>query len=78
MTQIAMIFEEEKQWAVQQAIEAERKKAMDSKRQTIVKMIGKGYPTEEIMFLVSECSRNEVDELRKNMQESLNGGVFKG
>ncbi|MCX4380157.1 MAG: hypothetical protein OSJ61_29095, partial [Lachnospiraceae bacterium] len=79
MTQVAMIFEEEKQQAVQQAvqqtIEAERKKAMDSQRQTIVKMIEKGYPTEEIMFLVSGCSKNEVDELRKKMQESLNGRV---
>ena len=77
MTQVAMIFEEEKQQAVQQAvqqtIEAERKKAMDSQRQTIVKMIEKGYPTEEIMFLVSGCSKNEVDELRKKTQESLKG-----
>ena len=48
---------------------------MDSQRQTIVKMIEKGYPTEEIMFLVSGCSKNEVDELRKKMQESLNGRV---
>ena len=90
MTQVAMIFEEEKQQAIQQAVEqavkqtieaerkkavgmkqqaveAERKRAMDAQQQTIVKMIEKGYPTEEIVFLVSGCSQNEVDALRKNM-----------
>lgn len=71
MTQVAMIFEEEIQQAVEQAvkqtIEAERKKALDAQQQTIVKMIEKGYPTEEIVFLVSGCSQNEVDALRKNM-----------
>ena len=55
-------------------MEAEKKKAMDAQQQTIVKMIEKGYPTEEIVFLVSGCSQNEVDALRKNMQGSLNGG----
>ena len=80
MTQVAMIFEEEKQQAVKQAVEQAvkltiyevRKKAIDSQRQIIVKMIEKGYPTEEIIFMVSGYSKNEVDELRKNMQESLN------
>ncbi len=62
MTQVAMIFEEEKQ----QAVEAERKRALDDKRQTIEKMIEKGYPTEEIMFLVAGYSKNEIDELRRN------------
>ena len=76
MTQVAMIFEEEKQQAVQQAvkqaveqaIKAERKKAKYSQQQIIEKMIEKGYPTEEIMSLVSGCSKNEYDELRKKMQ----------
>ena len=62
MTQVAMIFEEEKQ----QAVEAERKRALDDKRQTIEKMIEKGYPTEEIIFLVAGYSKNEIDELRRN------------
>ena len=76
MTQVAMIFEEEKQQAVQQTIQAERKKAMDAQQQTIVKMIEKGYPTEEIVFLVSGCSKNEVGALRRNLQGSLNMGNF--
>lgn len=49
MTQVAMIFEKEKQ----QAIEKERKRAAASERQIVEKMLRKGYSTEEIVFLVS-------------------------
>lgn len=75
MTQVAMIFEEEKQRAVKQAVEAERKKAADSvnaerkkaadsEQQVVVKMIDKGYSTEEIVFLVSNYSKEDVEALR--------------
>ena len=67
MTQVAMIFEEEKQ----QALEAERKKAADlldaleAERQVVEKMLKKGYSTEEIVFLVSNYSEKDVEALRK-------------
>lgn len=35
-------------------------------------MIEKGYPTEEIVSLVSGYSRNKVDTLRKKMQDAKN------
>ncbi len=72
MTQVAMIFEEEKQQAVKQAVEAERKKAADSEQQVVIKMIEKGYSTEEIVFLVSNYSKDEVEALRRKNAESKN------
>jgi len=92
MTQVAMIFEEEKQQALTQAarifeeekrhavetekkkaadsVKAERKKNADFKQQTVMKMIEKGYSTEEIVSLVSGYSENKIDSLRKKMQDS--------
>ena len=77
MTQVAMIFEEEKQQAVEaerkkaadllEALETERKKAADSEKQVVEKMIKKGYSTEEIVFLVSNYSEKDVEALRKNL-----------
>ena len=64
MTQVAMIFEKEKQ----QAIEKERKRAAASERQIVEKMLRKGYSTEEIVFFVSNYSEEEVDAVRKTMQ----------
>lgn len=76
MTQVAMIFEEEKQQAVQQAVqqtvEAERKKASDADKQVVIKMIDRGYSTEEIVFLMSGYSRSDVEELRKTLQSTKN------
>ena len=76
MTQVAMIFEEEKQQAVKQAVkqavertvEAERKRALDADKQVVMKMIERGYSTEEIVFLMSGYSRNEVERLREQLQ----------
>lgn len=76
MTQVAMIFEEEKQQAVKQAVEAERKKAADSidaerkkaadsEQQVVIKMIGRGYSTEEIISLVSSYSKDDVEASRR-------------
>lgn len=39
MTQVAMIFEEEKQQAVKEAVEVERMKAAASDKQIMIKMI---------------------------------------
>ena len=88
MTQVAMIFEEEKQQALTQAarifeeekrhavetekkkaadsVKAERKKNADFKQQTVMKMIEKGYSTEEIVSLVSGYSENKIDSLRNS------------
>ena len=72
MTQVAMIFEEEKQQAVKQAVErtveAERKRALDADKQVVGKMIERGYSTEEIVFLISSYSRSEVERLREQLQ----------
>lgn len=65
MTQVAMIFEKEKQ----QAVEAERKKAADSEQQVVIKMIDRGYSTEEIVFLVSNYSKDDVEALRRKNVE---------
>ena len=83
MTQVAMIFEEEKQQAIEaeraraaaserRAIEAERKKAADSEKQVVEKMLKKGYSTEEIVFLISNYSKDDVEALRKKNTEREN------
>ena len=68
MTQVAMIFEEEKQQALTQAA----MQFAQEKQQTVIKMIEKGYSTAEIAFLVSGYSENEIDSLRKKMQNPEN------
>ncbi len=83
MTQVAMIFEEEKQQAIEaeraraaaserRAIEAERKKAADSEKQVVEKMLKKGYSTEEIVFLISNYSKDDVEALRRKNTEREN------
>ena len=54
MTQMAQIFEEEKQQAL---------------TQIVIRMIQKDYSTEEIVTLVSSYSQDEVDALRKEIEE---------
>lgn len=53
----------------QRAVKAERKRAADSKQQTVIKMIEKGYPVEEIESLISGYSKKEIEILRKKMQK---------
>lgn len=67
MTQVAQIFEEEKQQALQQSVK-------DTSKQIVIKMIKKNYPSEEIASLVPSYSQNDVDELRKEVagEETLN------
>lgn len=72
MTQVAMIFKEEKQQAVKEAVEVERMKAAASDKQIMIKMIDKGYSTDEIVFLVSGYSKNDVKALRKTLQDAKN------
>lgn len=60
MTQIAQIFEEEKQQAVREAAEKE-------KRQMVIEMLKRNYPAEEIISLIPEYSRKDVEELRESV-----------
>lgn len=63
MTQVAQIFEEEKQQALTQAkqdFEAE-------KRKIVIRMIKKDYSTEEITSLVSSYSQDDVEMLRREL-----------
>ena len=79
MTQVAQIFEEEKQQAllqVTQIFEEEKKQALtqaeqvfeEKQQQTIqiiaTKMIEKGCTTEEIAAVIPSYSQNDVDKLR--------------
>lgn len=56
MTQVAQIFEEEKQQALR-----------ESARQMVIKMIKRNYSSEEITSLVSSYSQDDVEELRKEI-----------
>lgn len=57
MTQVAQIFEEEKQQALK-----------DASRQVVVNMIKKNYSSKEIASLVLDYSQDDVDKLRKEME----------
>ena len=61
MTQVAQIFEEEKQQALR-----------ESARQMVIKMIKRNYSSEEITSLVSSYSQDDVEELRKEVAEQEN------
>ena len=69
MTQVAQIFEEEKQQAIQQALQQSVK---DTSKQIVIKMLRKNYPTEEIASLVPSYSQNDVEELRKEVEAQEN------
>ena len=72
MTQVAQIFEEEKQQAltqVAQIFEEEKQQALkNTSRQIVIRMIKKDYPSEEIAALVSSYSQDDVDALRKELE----------
>ena len=65
MTQVAQIFEEEKQQALQQSVK-------DTSKQIVIKMIKKNYPSEEIASLVPSYSQNDVEELRMEVAGQRN------
>jgi len=82
MTQVAQIFEEEKQQALTQAAqiyEEEKQQAIracklqsakDNARQIVSLMIKKNYSTEEIISVVPNYSRNDVEALRVEMSKN--------
>lgn len=53
MTQVAQIFEEEKQQALK-----------ETSKKIVINMIKRNYPSEEIASLVPSYSQDDVDELR--------------
>ncbi|MDE5696837.1 MAG: hypothetical protein K2I96_05415 [Lachnospiraceae bacterium] len=78
MTQVAQIFEEEKQQALAQAtqiFEEEKQQALaqaeqtfeEKQRQIVIRMIKKDYSTEEIASLVSSYSQDDVEMLRREI-----------
>nr|WP_304578467.1 hypothetical protein [uncultured Acetatifactor sp.] len=85
MTQVARIFEEEKQQALTQAarvFEEEKRQALSqaeikhkeekerNARQIVIRMIKKNYPTEEIVSLVSSFSQDDIEALRKEVERA--------
>lgn len=78
MTQVAQIFEEEKQQALAQAeqiFEEEKQQALaqaeqtfeEKQRQIVIRMIKKDYSTDEIASLVSSYSQDDVEMLRREI-----------
>ena len=67
MTQVAQIFEEEKQQAIK---ESKQQSAKDTAKQVVRLMIKKDYPTEEIISVVPNYSRNDVEALRVEMSKN--------
>lgn len=77
MTQVAQIFEEEKQQAltqVAQIFEEEKRQALkNTSKQIVIRMIKKNYPSEEIAALVSSYSQDDVDALRRELETGVDG-----
>ena len=75
MTQVAQIFEEEKQQAltqVAQIFEEEKQRAMieatkNASKQIVIRMIKKDYSSEEIASVVSNYSQDNVESLREEL-----------
>ena len=79
MTQVARIFEEEKQQAIAEAKKEAKKEAMKEamkeankkyekeRQQTARKMIKRGFSSEDIAFVVSGYSVEMVEQLRQEM-----------
>lgn len=75
MTQVAQIFEEEKQEAlaqVAQVFEEEKRQAMkeatqNASKQVVIRMLKKNYSSEEIVSLVSNFSQDDVEALREEL-----------
>ena len=65
MTQVAQIFEDEKQQALAQA----KNTFEEEKRRIVINMIKKDYSTEEIISLISNYSQNDVERLRKEISK---------
>ena len=78
LTKVARLFELEKQEALtkaarqyeedkEEAVEKEKQKAAESYKHIVISMIQKNYTTNEIVSLVTDYSREQVDALRKSV-----------
>ena len=74
MTQVAQIFEEEKQQALTQAAKDFEEKNKQEMAQIVIRMIQKDYSSEEIVALVSSYSQDEVEALRKKLIDEKKNG----
>lgn len=69
LTQVAQIFEEEKRQALMQAAQSYEEEKRQDIQKIVTKMIEKGYETEEITSLIASYSQNDVESLRDKMTE---------
>jgi len=76
MTQVAQIFEEEKQQALAQAAQTYEKEKQqaeqafeEKQRMIVIRMLKKNYSTEEIASLVSSYSQDDIEKLRRSIAE---------
>ncbi len=77
MTKVGWIIEQEKQEAIKK-VEQEKQQALakaeaqkrQAEKESVIKMLRKNYPTEEIAFIVSAFSRDEIEALRRKIAET--------
>ena len=72
MTQVAQIFEEEKQQALTQVAQIFEEEKRQALTQVVIRMIQKDYSSEEITALVSGYTKEDVEALRKELAEKGN------
>lgn len=73
MTKVGWIIEQEKQEAiakVEEALVKAEEEKQQAARESVIKMIRKNYPTEEIAFIVSSFSQDEIETVRREIAET--------
>ena len=73
MTKVGWIIEQEKQEAiakVEEALVKIEEEKQQAARESVIKMIRKNYPTEEIAFIVSSFSQDEIETMRREIAET--------
>ena len=77
MTKIGWLYEQEKQEAIAK-VEQEKQQALARERQatkeSVIKMIRKNYPTEEIAFIVSSFSQEDIEAIRRELAGNTDNG----
>lgn len=72
MTQVAQIFEEEKQQALTQAAQIFEEEKQQALTQVVIRMIQKDYSSDEITAVVSGYTKEDVEALRKELKSGEN------
>ena len=65
--------EQEKQQAIAEEKQQALARARQAARESVIKMIRKNYPTEEIAFIVSGFSQEDIETVRREIDEAKNG-----